>query len=91
MIGFHCAEAKKVDYMNAMDTFLEFLTTLEKQKVGYRLEHNREETIMVLIALPGERWEVEFFSDGRIEKEVFGKSFGVEAVSINELLLALKG
>jgi len=76
--------------MNAMEALVKFLTELEKNKVSYRLEHNREETIMVLIAVPGERWEIEFFADGRIEKEVFGKSSGVETSSINELLSAFK-
>jgi hypothetical protein len=31
---------------------------------------------MVQIAVPGERWEVEFFGDGQVEVEVF-KSPGV--------------
>ena len=26
---------------------------------------------MVLLAVPGERWEVEFFADGSVEVEVF--------------------
>ena len=26
---------------------------------------------MVLVAVPGERWEVEFFADGEIEVEIF--------------------
>lgn len=29
---------------------------------------------MVLIAVPGARWEVEFFADGSIEVEVFESS-----------------
>jgi len=41
---------------------------------------------MVLIAVPGERWEVEFFADGRIEFESFSDSSGVRATMANELL-----
>jgi hypothetical protein len=32
---------------------------------------------MVEIAVPGERWEVEFFADGQAEVEVFGPSPGI--------------
>lgn len=32
---------------------------------------------MVEIVVPGERWGVEFFSDGHTEIEVFGPSSGV--------------
>ena len=50
---------------------LEFLGQLKKAGIYYTLAHNRDETIMVLIAVPGERWEVEFFADGMIDVEVF--------------------
>ena len=58
-----------------MDDLLGFLNRLEKAKINYSLEHNRNETIMVLVAVPGERWEVEFFSDGNVDIEIF-KSHG---------------
>ena len=32
---------------------------------------------MVLVAIPGERWEVEFSDDGKIEIEIFKDSSGV--------------
>jgi hypothetical protein len=38
---------------------------------------------MVMIAVPGERWEVEFLTDGSIEVEKFvsdGEIFGEEAI-----------
>jgi hypothetical protein len=64
--------------MNAMEKLLIFLGKLEKMKIFYRLSHPREETIMVEIAVPGERWEVEYFSDGAVEVEVFTSLHGVE-------------
>jgi hypothetical protein len=76
--------------MNAMNDFLNFLVDLEERRVSYRLEHNRQDSIMVLIAVPGERWEVEFFGDGRIEIEIFGNSTGVHAATIEEILSKLK-
>lgn len=57
-----------------MKKLLDFLCKLDKAKIHYTLEHNRDETIMVLIAVPGERWEVEFFSDGNAEVEIFKSS-----------------
>ena len=54
-----------------MEKLLEFLSELSKRNINHKLASYREETIMVEIALPGERWEVEFFADGEIEVEIF--------------------
>jgi hypothetical protein len=59
-----------------MTKLLEFLTQLEQRKIHYTPQLNREEAIMVLFAVPGERWEVEFFADSPIEVEVF-RSIGM--------------
>lgn len=48
-----------------------FLQKLEQQEIGYTLAHHRDEAMMVTVAVPGERWEVEFFSDGSVELERF--------------------
>jgi len=48
-----------------------FLQRLKEENIDYQLEHNRDETIMVLVTVPGERWEIEFFDDGQIEIERF--------------------
>ena len=68
--------------MNSMDKFLSFLTELENNKIHYNLEHNRLEAVMVNVAIPGERWEVEFFADGHVEVEIFksgGSNSGLES------------
>jgi hypothetical protein len=70
----------------SLNELLGFLTSLEERRIVYRLEHNRHDSIMVLIAVPGERWEVEFFGDGRIEAEVFGKSTGVHGMDTEQIL-----
>jgi hypothetical protein len=57
-----------------MAQLLEFLRRLEENALSYSLEHNREDAIMVLVAIPGERWEIEFFQDGKVEIEIFGSS-----------------
>jgi hypothetical protein len=60
-----------------MQPLLTFLSELEERKVHFTLEHNRAEAIMVLVAVPGERWEIEFFSDGTLEVEIFSAGTGV--------------
>lgn len=64
--------------MNAMQTLLDFLGALERQRLFFRLSRVREETIMVEVAVPGARWEVEFFANGHVEVEVFNSSTGIE-------------
>jgi hypothetical protein len=55
----------------AFGTLLNLLESLEADKLDYRLSHPRPETIMIEIAVPGERWEVEVFEDGHVEFERF--------------------
>ena len=57
--------------MTSFQKLLDFLARLEEAKIHFALASIRSETIAVLIAVPGERWEVEFFADGVIEVEVF--------------------
>ena len=56
---------------NVFDKLTAFLTELEGRQVSYTLSHNRDEAIMVNVAAPGERWEIEFLEDGSIEVERF--------------------
>ncbi len=53
------------------EKLLTFLNKLEQEKVSYTLAHHRDEAIMVTVAVPGERWEVEFLNDGSVEVEKF--------------------
>ena len=56
------------------DTFTQltsFLQSLERGKIHYALQSCRDEAIMVLVTVPGERWEVEFLVDGSVEVERF--------------------
>jgi hypothetical protein len=63
--------------MNSLEKLLNFLMKLETHKIHYTLECNRGEAIMVLVAVPGERWEIEFFIDGHVEVEVFESKSGL--------------
>jgi hypothetical protein len=53
-----------------------FLEKLTVAKIHYVLSHNREDGISVEVAVPGQRWEVDFLNDDSIEVEIF-KSDGV--------------
>lgn len=53
-----------------MNELIEFLNELENRKIYYRLNKVRD-SIMVEVAVPGQRWEVEFFTDGSIDVEKF--------------------
>lgn len=53
-----------------MNILLNFLQKLEDNDIYYRLNKVRD-SIMVEIAIPGQRWEVEFMRDGEIQVEKF--------------------
>ena len=57
--------------MDIYKRLLDFLCQLEQENIHYTLEHNREDSIMVLAATPMKHWEIEFFSDGHIETDVY--------------------
>ena len=57
--------------MGIFRKLLDFLEALDQRKIFYRLGRVRDDTVMVEVALPVERWEVEFFGDGDIEAEIF--------------------
>jgi hypothetical protein len=48
---------------------LAFLNRLDVANASYRLGHTRADSVMVEIALPGWRWELEFMADGAVEIE----------------------
>ena len=48
-----------------------FLNILEENTIYYRLNKIRPESIMVEVAVPGQRWEIEFMEDSTIVIEKF--------------------
>lgn len=69
---------------NVFDRLTAFLSELERRGINYSWGHNRDEAIMVIAAVPGERWEIEFLDDGTLEVERFvsnGQVCGEEALS----------
>ena len=68
---------------DGLRALLALLGRLEKAKIAYTLRHSRDDAIMLQVAVPGQRWEIElvdygnefqweierFVSDGQIEDE----------------------
>ena len=57
--------------MTALSNASALCRELRNRHIAYELLIAREEALMVSLALPGERWEVEFFDDGHVELERF--------------------
>lgn len=71
---------------SAMARLLTFLDHLEVRKLSYRLEHIRD-SMMVSVAVPGERWEIEAFDDAHVEIERFRSTGEIEdSEALNRLL-----
>jgi hypothetical protein len=51
--------------------FIDFLNKLEENSIFYSLRKVRNEGIMVEIAVPGQRWEIEFMENDSVEIEKF--------------------
>jgi hypothetical protein len=56
---------------NPFGKFMAFLDKLEANAIPYTITRARDEALLINIAVPGERWEVEFMIDGAVEIERF--------------------
>lgn len=56
---------------------LDLLNRLDAAHVYYKLDHTRPDSLMVDVALPGWRWEVEFMADGSLDIERYQSTGGV--------------
>jgi len=61
----------KPDSQDGFQRLLTFTERLKRAKIHQRLDQVRAEGIMVQIAVPRERWKVEFMVDGSAEVERF--------------------
>jgi hypothetical protein len=62
---------------------LAILRRLEAARIHYRLEQTRDDAIAIEVAVPGERWEIEFLGTGEVESEIFrsnGEILGAQAL-----------
>ena len=67
-------------------TLFAFLRELEDRKIHFELGRHRDEAVMVKVAVPGQRWEVEFCEDGTIDGEVFRSAEMLGSEGLRRLL-----
>jgi hypothetical protein len=67
-------------------SLLAFLERIGDHRLTYRLQHIRD-AIMVCVDVPGERWEIEFFDDGRVEVERFISTGTIEDENLLAILI----
>jgi hypothetical protein len=70
---------------------LAFLNELRQGKIYYRLSQHRANAIMVEVAVPGERWEVEFLDDGEVDVEIFKSDGTIHDSAVLSDLVAKHG
>jgi hypothetical protein len=56
---------------SGLDALLAFVSRLDSDHIPYSLSVERTNAVMVTVMVPGQRWEVEFMTDGSIEVEKF--------------------
>jgi len=57
--------------VTTFEKLMEILQTLEQSKVFHALLYTRENAVTISATVPGQRWEIDVFSDGEIEVEIF--------------------
>jgi hypothetical protein len=70
-----------------LESLLVLLNRLEAAKIHSTLARNQDDAITVHVAVPGQRWEIDCYCNGRLDVEIF-KSDGVirDASAIDALL-----
>lgn len=67
--------------------FVDFLSELDSRDLTYELLHTSWNAVMVQVFVQGSHWEVEFFSDGRVQVEIFRSDGKIQDESILPALL----
>jgi hypothetical protein len=66
---------------------LETIERLERARIYCEVNKYREEAITLVATVPGQRWEIDFLSDGTIDVEVFASDGTLrDAKSIDDLI-----
>ena len=64
------------------------LHQLDRARIHYSLTRVRDDTVMIQAVVPGRRYEIEVFSDGSIEVEIFGSTVNLRREEAVKELLA---
>ena len=51
--------------MTSLNELIELLEKLEEKKIYYRLNKTRDDTIMIEVTVPGQKWEIEYNTYGK--------------------------
>ncbi|HHV65367.1 MAG TPA: hypothetical protein GXX46_09890 [Peptococcaceae bacterium] len=57
--------------MDTVKGLINFLNKLEEKSIYYSLNKTRDESLMIEVRVPGQRWEIEFLEDGTVDIEKF--------------------
>jgi hypothetical protein len=72
--------------VNLAERVLELLNRLEQAKIHYTLGHNQEDALTIEAAVPGQRWEIDCYSDGTVDVEIFRSDGAIrDETAIDEL------
>jgi len=74
--------------VNTIGDMIRFLNKLEERSIYYQLNKIRNESILIEVAVPGQRWEIEFMEDGTVEIEKFISDGGFYSDKELEVLFA---
>jgi hypothetical protein len=67
------------------------LQQLDQAKIHYTLARVRDDAVMIRATVPGKRYEIEVFSDGSVEVEVFDVAGAIVGEDAVEALLMRHG
>ncbi|MEZ4863326.1 MAG: hypothetical protein R3C14_18560 [Caldilineaceae bacterium] len=76
---------------NVFAQLMTLLDQLEAHEIAYTLTRIREEALLVNVAVPGARWEIEFLVDDTVEIERFHSNGEIEDETALVELLARYG
>jgi hypothetical protein len=71
-----------------MQRLLDFCAALNERQIAYDLKNVRDGAVVVAVVVPGEYWEIEFFTDDSLEIERFVSQgvVGAEPADLEQLL-----
>lgn len=70
-----------------MSKIYEIIGKLKRANIHFYIASHRDDAIMLIASVPGQRWEIEIFADQSIEIEVFTSNGEIEGESSLENLI----
>ncbi len=70
--------------VNQFEKLTKLLDRLEEHEIHFDLMRTRDDGVSVHVAVPGQRWEIDFLTDGTVDVERFVSDGGVQDESLLE-------